>query len=210
MTHGRRSVVLFSATLAVVLAALLCGLPGRLAPSQQAAWTPAPLTDQPSQPRVLPITPEAANGGMNGTAPAPYIPLATSAPGAGAPEAAATPDPHRVVVTESDIASVIAGGALESAGVHVENLSVRFTQGKTWITASQVTYSVISVSNLAIVGTLVAQNGVLQLQTESVTPQNLVTAMIPSAINQALKQYTSKWYVEDVQTLEGRIELRIR
>ena len=61
-----------------------------------------------------------------------------------------------------------------------------------------------------LVGRLVAVDGRLQLETESVTPRGLLSALIPTVANQALEQYTAKWYVEEVETLEGRIEVRIR
>ena len=50
----------------------------------------------------------------------------------------------------------------------------------------------------------------LQLQTESISPGGLITSLIPAFANQALAQYTAQWYVEEVRTLEGRLELRIR
>jgi hypothetical protein len=158
----------------------------------------------------LPASPTAEAYTTLGT---PDIPLATDIPTTTALPTltpAPTLDPHRVVITEQDIANVIATGAVENAGVHVANPRVRFTGGKTWITADQASYSLISVQNLTVVGRLVAQDGALQLETESVSPQGIIGAMIPGLINQAFRQYTSQWYVENVQTLEGYIELRIR
>ncbi len=199
------------AALMLILAAVACGRLGfQVQQQQQPAWTPAPIT--PSAVAVpmavaTSVTP-APSPEMVATG-EPFIPLATEVPTAEA-LATATPDQHHVVISETDIANVIAGGALENAGVHTENLRVRFTGGKTWITADRVTYSLIDVQNLTIVGRLVAQNGKLQLETESVSPQGLVTAMIPGLINQAFSQYTSQWYVENVQTYEGRIELQVR
>lgn len=55
-----------------------------------------------------------------------------------------------------------------------------------------------------------ANNGVLSLQTESISPGGLVANMIPGMVNQALAQYGSQWYVEDVQVLDGQVRLRIR
>jgi hypothetical protein len=78
------------------------------------------------------------------------------------------------------------------------------------ITADKLAYGPAQVQNLDLVGRLVAQNGQLQLETESVSPRNLVTALLPTLANQALAQFTAQWYVEEVRTLEGRLEVRIR
>ena len=87
---------------------------------------------------------------------------------------------------------------------------MQFTGGKLRLTANRLSYGPISVQNLVLVGRLVAQDGRLQLQTESIAPGGLVTALIPSFANQALAQYAAQWYVEEVRTLDGRLELRIR
>jgi len=57
---------------------------------------------------------------------------------------------------------------------------------------------------------LLARDGALQFVPESITPQGLVASLIPTMANQALGQYTSQWYVEKVQILDGRMEIRIR
>ena len=87
---------------------------------------------------------------------------------------------------------------------------MRFTGGKIRITASKLAYGPVQVQNLDLGGRLVAHNGQLQLETESISPRNLVTSLIPTLANQALAQLASQWYVEEVRTLEGRLEVRIR
>ncbi len=154
-------------------------------PTQAAGFTAVPLATQP---------------------PATARPAPTSTPMPPSP----TPDPHRIVVTEADIVQAVASGAAGQSGLTVEGLAVRFTGGKMRLAASRLSYSFIQVSNLVIVGRLVAQDGVLRLEPESIAPSGLVTSMIPTVANQALAQYAGQWYVEEVRTLEGRIELRIR
>ena len=78
------------------------------------------------------------------------------------------------------------------------------------ITADRLSYSLIQVNDLVLVGQLVARDGVLEFETVSVSPSGLVTAMIPTFVNQTLRQSTSQWYVESVQTSEGQIELTVR
>jgi hypothetical protein len=56
----------------------------------------------------------------------------------------------------------------------------------------------------------VAVNGVLQMQTESISPPGLITALVPTLVNQSLQQYAAEWYVEDVTTHDGYIELVVR
>jgi hypothetical protein len=124
--------------------------------------------------------------------------------------ATATVDRHHLVITEGDITKAIAAGAGAQQGVKIQNLKVSFAGGKIHITADQLGYGIVQVRNLDMVGRLVANNGVLNLQVESISPRGLAANMIPSVANQAIAQYGSKWYVEDVKTLDGRVELRIR
>ena len=121
-----------------------------------------------------------------------------------------TLDPHLAVITEADIQQAIASGATSQGGLTTEGLTVRFTGGKARITAARLAYGPVQVQNLDLVGRLVARNGRLQLEVESVTPSGLITALIPAVANQALAQYTSQWYIEEVKMLEGRLEIRTR
>ena len=95
-------------------------------------------------------------------------------------------------------------------GVTLDNLKVRFADGKTHITADKLGYSFINMQNLDLVGSLAAQNGVLSLAVESISPRGLAANFVPGAVNQALANYASQWYVEEVRTLDGRVELRVR
>jgi hypothetical protein len=127
-----------------------------------------------------------------------------------APTPTATVDRHLIIITEDDIAKAVAGGAGAQQGVTLENLKVRFAGGKTHITADRLGYSFINLQNLDLVGSLAAQNGVLSLAVESISPRGLAANFVPGAVNQALANYASQWYVEEVRTLDGRVELRIR
>ena len=95
-------------------------------------------------------------------------------------------------------------------GLAIEGLGVKFTEGQMHLTADRLSYGPADVLDLVLVGSLVAQDGRLQLETESISPGGLITSLIPSFANQALAQYAAQWYVEEVRTLEGRLELRIR
>jgi hypothetical protein len=127
-----------------------------------------------------------------------------------APTPTATVDQHLIIITEEDIAQAVAGGAGAQQGVTLENLKVRFAGGKTHITADKLGYSFINMQNLDLVGRLAAQNGVLSLAVESISPRGLAANFVPGAVNQALANYASQWYVEEVRTLDGRVELRVR
>ena len=87
---------------------------------------------------------------------------------------------------------------------------MRFADGKTHITADKLGYGIIKMQNLDLVGSLAAQNGVLSLAVESISPRGLAANFVPAAVNQALANYASQWYVEEVRTLDGRVELRVR
>jgi hypothetical protein len=157
----------------------------------QRSWTASPITAEPARTREIVKMPS----------PTPTRPKPTATP---------TPDPHRVVITEQDVERSVAAGAAAQGGAQVQGLAVRFADGKMRLSADQLTYGMLSVSDLVLIGRLVAQNGQLQMQVESVQPGGLIGAVIPGVVNQALKQYTAQWYVEDVDTLDGRLELRIR
>ena len=126
------------------------------------------------------------------------------------PTPTATVDRHLIIITEADIAQAVAGGAGAQQGVTLDNLKVRFTGGKTHITADKLGYGIIKMQNLDLVGSLAAQNGVLSLAVESISPRGLAANFVPAAVNQALANYASQWYVEEVRTLDGRVELRVR
>ena len=99
---------------------------------------------------------------------------------------------------------------LSRTSARVDGLDVRFTGGKMRLSAQSLTYGMLTVQDLLLVGRLVAQNGQLQMQVESVQPGGLIGAVIPSVVNQALAQYTAQYYVEEVNMLEGQLELRVR
>jgi hypothetical protein len=135
-------------------------------------------------------------------APTPTAPPATELP--------PTPDPNLVSITEDDILRSVAAGVVEQGGATLEGLAVDFADDRMTLSATRLVYGMIEVRDLRMVGRLAASEGQLRLETESLIPRGLVTALIPTLMNQALAQYTSQWYIEEVRTLEGRLELRIR
>jgi hypothetical protein len=159
-------------------------------PKSQRSWTASPITAGQS------ATPRPTRTPTRRPSPTP-VPSPTF-------------DPHHVVITEDDVRRSVAAGATAQSGAQVENLDVRFTGGKMRITADSLRYGPVNVSDLVLVGRLFARDGQLQMAIESVQPGGLVGAFIPSVVNQALARYASQWYVEDVRTLEGRLELTIR
>jgi hypothetical protein len=213
----RKRLPLFAlaAFLGVMLAMLACGA-FVVSPtaSPVSIWTPAPI-DTASAPLVATVTDvplPTAEPAITSTlaieqTPTPFL----AAPESSTVAPAATPaGPYTVTVTDADIAKSVASGVVGENGVNATNLQVHFTGGKVHITADSLTYGFVSVSDLAIVGTLVARDGTLQMETDSVSPGGLVGAMIPPLVNQALKNYGSQWYIEKVQTGEGKIELTVR
>ena len=168
-------------------------------------WTPAPLTAQ-ARPVVIAADPASPTRTPR---PTPTMAVPTSSP-TPRPSPSPTNDPHRIVITEADIIRAMASGAGTGESYGVQGLDVHFSNGKMRLKADQLTYSGFAVNNLDLVGRLVANNGQLQLVTESVTPGGLIGALIPRVANQALAQYASQWYVETVTIQDGSIELRIR
>ena len=192
------TLLLVLVVVAVIAGSCLRGLTGDPA----AIWTPAPaMAGSPG------VTPGAA---ILPTLPpqptrTPAPPRATATPAAGA-----TRDPKLITITEVDVLNAVASGVGAQQGLTIDGLGVAFTDGRMRLTADRLNYGPADVLDLVLVGSLVAQDGRLQLQTESISPGGLITSLIPAFANQALAQYTAQWYVEEVRTLEGRLELRIR
>ena len=192
------TLLLVLVVVAVIAGSCLRGLTGDPA----AIWTPAPaMAGSPG------VTPGAA---ILPTLPpqptrTPAPPRATTTPAAGA-----TRDPKLIIITEVDVLNAVASGVGAQQGLTIDGLGVAFTDGRMRLTADRLNYGPADVRDLVLVGSLVAQDGRLQLQTESISPGGLITSLIPAFANQALAQYTAQWYVEEVRTLEGRLELRIR
>jgi hypothetical protein len=183
---------------AVIAGSCLRGLAGDPA----AIWTPAPATA--GSPGVTPgaaILPTFPPQPTRTASP----PRATTTPAAGA-----TSDPKLIIITEVDVLNAVASGVGAQQGLTIDGLGVAFTDGRMRLTADRLNYGPADVLDLVLVGSLVAQDGRLQLVTESISPGGLITSLIPSFANQALAQYTAQWYVEEVRTLQGRLELRIR
>lgn len=192
------------AVLLVIAAGVSCV---RLREEEPAAmWTPAPIT---SDGGAVTIEPTATELMLPTATPRPAFtprPTATRA----AAVATATQDPKLVIITETDVMRAVESSVAGDSGATAKDLRVRFTAGRMHIEAAALSYGPVNVENLVLVGRLVAKEGKLQLETESISPRGLLAAVIPTVANQALEQYTAKWYVEDVKTLEGRIEVRIR
>jgi hypothetical protein len=174
------------------------------------SWTPQPVTGSMEigtrapdlRPTLAPPT-----RAVEATAPLPTMAAAPTA----APTVAATRDPNRVVITEADVVRSVTSGATAESGASLENVGVQFTSdGKMVLTAGRVGYGFVNADNVTLVGRLIAVDGRLELETESISPRGMVTSLIPTFANQALQQYTSRWYVEEVRTTEGQIELRVR
>lgn len=190
---------------------------------QGGQWTPPPVTGRlaigTQAPALVPLATAAPGSGEALATPVlPTAILPTSiptrvvpTPTVAAAEVEPARDPDLVIITEADVLRAVTSGAAAEQGATLENGGVRFTDdGRMILTAGQVGYGFVNAQNVTLVGRLVAVDGKLQLQTESITPGGLVTALIPTIANQALQQYTSKWYIEDVRTTEGQIELHVR
>jgi hypothetical protein len=190
--------LLVLAVVAFIAGSCLRGLAGE----PVAIWTPAPATaGSPG------ATPGAAILPTQPTQPTrtPAPPRATATPATGA-----ALDPKLIIITEADVLNAVAAGVGAQQGLMLDGLGVAFAEGRMRLTADRLSYGPAEVLDLVLVGALVAQDGRLQLQTESISPGGLITSLIPSFANQALAQYAAQWYIEEVRTLEGRLELKIR
>ena len=209
----KRHIALILVTLAVLaLVVAGCARPGTR--QQAGEWTPAPVTGSLAigtrAPDVLPTLPPPTRVAVQARTTLPTRLAPTTAPRV---EPAATPsrDANRVIITEGDVLQAVTSGATAESDATLENVGVQFTaDGKMILTAGRLGYGFVSADNVVLVGRLVAVDGKLQLQTESISPRGLVTSFIPTLANEALQQYTSRWYVDSVQTTDGQIEIRVR
>ena len=71
--------------------------------------------------------------------------------------------------------NAVAAGVGAQQGLALDGLGVEFAEGRMRLTADRLSYGPADVLDLALVGTLVAQDGRLQLETESISPGGLVT-----------------------------------
>lgn len=205
--------ITFILVVLILLALVTSGCTRSDARRQAEEWTPPPVRGSLAigtrAPDVLPTLPPPTRR-VQAPAAAPTRLAPTSAP-----RVVSTPtptrDPNLVIITEEDVLRAVTSGATAENGATLENVGVQFTaDGKMILTAGRLGYGFISADNVVLVGRLIATGGKLQLETESISPRGLVTSFIPTLANEALQQYTSRWYVDSVQTLEGRIELRVR
>lgn len=175
----------------------------------ETSWTPEPVTGAleigTSAPDLQPTLPPPTRV-VEPTAALPTLPAPTAAP-----TAEPTRDPNLVIITEQDVLSAVTSGAAQQSGATLEDVGVQFTaDGKMVLTAGRVGYGFVNADNVTLVGRLIAVDGRLELETESISPRGIVTSFIPTLANQALQQYTSRWHIEEVRTTEGRLELRVR
>ncbi len=204
----------FFAIVLLALIAVVAASCGSRSRRQSSEWTPGPVSGSLAiGTRAPDLQPVATEGPAQEPLPTAVIPTAVlptagpSTPVAQAP----TRDPNIVIITEADVLRAVTSGATAESGATLDNVGIRFTNdGKMTMTAGRVGYGFVNADNVTLIGRLVAVNGKLQLETESVQPRGIVTSMIPTIANQALQQYTSRWYIEDVRTTEGQLDLRVR
>ena len=209
----RTNKITFILAALVLLALVTAGCTRPDARRQAEEWTPPPVRGSlvigTRAPDVLPTLPPPTRR-VQTPAAVPTRLAATAVPRA-EPTATPTRDPNLVIITEEDVLRAVTSGTTEENGATLEDVGVQFTaDGKMILTAGRLGYGFISADNVVLVGRLIAVGGKLQLETESISPRGLVTSFIPTLANEALQQYTSRWYVDSVQTLEGRIEMRVR
>ena len=182
------------------LAALACSPVGQpfLVMEQSAPGTgetPSPPATEPVEPTATPVaepspTREAATPTAEKTAtPTTAKATPTSAATKAVAKAAATPTPAwpaEIVVSEADVEQLAASAAAQ--GLDVQGLDVQFKDGSMVLSADNLRYGFVSARNLVLQGRPQVADGRVTFQVDSVQPNNLVTAALPSVINQLLGQ----------------------
>ena len=178
--------------------------------------TPSPSATEPAEPTATPtaessptsepVTPTVEKKATPTTSKATATAKATTAA-----KAARTPTPAwpaEIVVSEADVKQLAAGAAAQ--GIDIQGLDVQFKDGSMVLSADNLRYGFVSARNLVLQGRPLVANGRVTLQVDSVQPNNLVTAALPSVINQMLGQAFEQWYVEDLQVQPGQLVLTVR
>ena len=148
------------------------------------------------------------------TSPTPR-PLPTLARATPTPLTAATPptegadQSQQFIVTEQDLEDSVNSDEMQEQ-VQTENFDATFTGGKVILTVDSLRYGILNMGSLRVVGTVTATDGVAHFNTESVEPNNLLTAAIPGLLERVLTGSTAGYYVEDVEVQEGRIVYTVR
>ena len=73
-------------------------------------------------------------------------------------------DPKLIIITEADVLNAVAAGIGAQQGLAIDGLDVEFTEGRMRLTADRLNYGPAVVLDLVLVGSLVAQDGRLQLR----------------------------------------------
>jgi len=96
-------------------------------------------------------------------------------------------------------------------GVEYLHASVHFrADGRLEARADKVHYGFITIHNLYVVGRVNVADCRARFVVEEVKPGGLVTAFIPSAVNQALQEYSRGYCVEDVTIRQGKMVVTVR
>ena len=138
-----------------------------------------------------------------------HTPTPTPTPTEAVNQAVLTPAPLRLVITEEDAMQLLAGN--RGTAVDYTNATVHFRgDGRLEVSADEVRYGFIIIRNLHLVGRVDVANCKAQFVMEDVEPGGLLTAFIPTAVNQALDEYTRGYCVEDVTIREGEMIITLR
>lgn len=186
----------FLLMLVALLLILACGaLPARRAadlPTATSVSSPLPATATPT-PQPLPTVTQATPTPLTAATPPP----------------AAADQSRQFIVTEQDLEAAVNSDEAQQQA-QTENFKAKFSGGKVILTADGVRFGLLSLGPLKVVGALSARDGVAHFNTESVEPNNLLTAAVPGLLERVLTASTAGAYVEDVQVEEGRIVYTVR
>lgn len=117
--------------------------------------------------------------------------------------------PAKIVITEEQIQDLAGSNAVD--GLTIQGLEVELQEDGTMVLSfDSLRYGFISLRQTTVRGQLVESDGRVSFVVTDIQPRNLATGAIPGFINQAMGQAFNTWYVEDLQTEAGQLELLVR
>lgn len=175
-----RRIILVSGSLIVLLTIMACQVGGLFSPAPTPTIVPTPTT----APLVITPLPESGDG----------------LPADGTVTLTLDEDDVEALVTQPEVAQQFS----------VENLDVTFDDGIIELTADRLVYSPLTINNLALTGTVTAEDGRPRLDVTRIQPNNLVTAAIPGVLTRLLEARTAGYYVEDIVIDDGTMTIRVK
>ena len=118
-------------------------------------------------------------------------------------------DQNRYVVNEKQLEDFVLSPDVQKQ-IQTENFQAHFRSGKITISADEIRYGVLNLGQMTIEGNVTATNGVVHFNVDSIQPQNMMTAAIPTVLDQLFGTWLANYYIENIEVQEGSLIYTVR